>query len=271
MGQNLSTTGTLRFHIVKEGAEAQRLLDEAEKKDFYLADCKDDHANALSRDACSYTVRAMTLHDYKLFEVVVENTRDLLPKRLLHELSTVYLVQLNQSAEGGMPHTRPDAVICYPDISHTFSVITLLHELWHVHQRQHEAWWREVLARLGWQPWQEGQLPLRLESHRRFNPDTIDSPLWCYRQTWVPVPVFRDVTRPRVGEVMIWFYHITLKYHVKSPPREMEEMYRGLPMSAYEHPRELVAYLLSDPARHSECPALGQLIDAVGAISLPSE
>ena len=271
MGQGTSTTGTIQFHIVKDIAEAQRLLDNAEKKDFYLADCKDDHINALSRVACSYTTRPMTIQDYKLFEVVVENTRDLLPQRLRHELTTVYLVQLDQSAEGGMPHTRPDAVICYPNIANTFSVSTLLHELWHVHQRQHETWWRQVFARLGWQPWQEGHLPLRLESHRRFNPDTIDSPLWCYQKTWVPVPIFRDITHPKINEVTIWFYHITLKYHVKSPPKEMETIYRGLPMSAYEHPRELVAYLLSDPVKHSECPALGPLVDAVGAISLPSE
>lgn len=269
MGQ--STSGTIRFHIVKDTAEAQRLLDDAEKKDFYLAECQDDIANVLSRDTCSYTARAMTIHDYKLFEVVIENVQDLLPKRLQHELSTVYLVQLDQTAEGGMPHTRPDTVICYPDITQTFSVTTLLHELWHVHQRQNEAWWRQVFARLGWMPWTEGRLPPHLESHRRLNPDTIDSPLWCYQQSWVPVPIFRDITHPKVNEVMIWFYHISLNYHTKTPPREMEWMYQGLPMSAYEHPRELVAYLLSDPMKYSMCPALGPVIDAVGAISLPSE
>ena len=271
MGQGTSVVESIRFHIVKDVDEAQRLLDEAEKKDFYLADCKDDQENSISRSACAYTTRAMTLHDYKLFEVVVENARDLLPKRLRHELSTVYLIQLDPSAEGGMPHTRPDAVICYPDITNTFSFTTLLHELWHVHQRQHETWWQHVFTQLGWHPWTEGQLPLRLESHRRFNPDTINSPLWCYQRTWVPVPIFSDSTHPRVNEATIWFYHVTLKYHVKSPPKEMEEMYRGLPMSAYEHPRELVAYLLSDPVKHSECPALRPLVDAVGAISLPSE
>jgi hypothetical protein len=178
---------------------------------------------------------------------------------------------LTPSAEGGMPHTRPDAMICYPNITNTFSSTTLIHELWHVHQRQHEAWWQTVFSRLGWKPWTGGALPSHLETYRRFNPDTIDLPLWCYQQTWIPVPVFRDIRRPKVDEVEIWFYHVTLKYHVKSPPKEMEAMYRGLPMSAYEHPREMAAYLLSDPVKYSECPVLAPLVEAVGAISLPSE
>ena len=269
MGQTAS--GTITFHIVGNKTEAQRLLDNAEKKDFYLAEYKDDLANSRSRSASTYIAREMTPYHYKLFEVVIDHVKKVLPKRLQHELSTVHLIQLDSSAEGGMPHTRPDSVICYPDITQTFSRATLLHELWHVHQRQHEAWWRFVFSRLGWKPWNDGLLPIRMEAHRRFNPDTIDTPLWCYQQTWVPVPVFRDISQPKVNEVVIWFYHVSLKYHVKSPPKELEEMYHGLPIHAYEHPRELMAYLLSDPEKYSDCPALGPVIEAVGAISLPSE
>ena len=269
MGQ--STSKNIKFHIIGDKTEAQHLLDEADSKDFYLAECLDDIPNARARSTGSYIARGMTAHDYKFFEVVTENAKEKLPKRLQYELSSIHLIQLAPQAEGGMPHTRPDSIICYPDITNTFSISTLIHELWHVHQRQNESWWRAVFSRLGWKPWTEGILPQRLEANRRFNPDTIDSPLWCYQKTWVPVPIFRDIARPKVNEVDIWFYHITLKYHVKSPPKEMEDAFRSLPMSAYEHPREMVAYLLSDPTAYSACPAMGPLIEAVGAISLPSE
>lgn len=267
MGQKSST---LSFRIEHDPEVAQNLLDDAEKKDFYVEECRDDVANAMARKGLLYRATAMTPRDHKFFEVVIENTKSKLPLRLQRELDVVHIVQLHPSADGGMPHTRPDAVICYPDISKTFSVSTLLHELWHVHQRQYIGWWQQVFQRLGWEPW-SGDLPLPLETHRRFNPDTIDHPLWCFRRTWVPVPVFQDVARPKVTEVSIWFYHVSLKYHVKQIPKEMEEEYHSLPQSAYEHPRELTAYFLSDPVRYVSCPAISAFIQATGMDSFPPD
>lgn len=260
MGQ---TTSSILFHLQHDQSKAQRLLDEAEQKDFYVEECREDPSNASARKGLHYRARGMTLQEYKLFEVVVENTKDRIPPRLQRDLREVHMIQLDSSAEGGMPHTRPDAIICYPDIGTTFSVTTLLHELWHLHQRKQVEWWNGVFRRLGWEPW-SGTLPPALENHRRYNPDTIEQPLWCYRQTWVPVPIFRDISRPRVTEVMIWFYHVSLHYHVKQIPREMEEEYHSLPLSAYEHPRELAAYLLSDPMRYTACPAMKSMMEAAG-------
>lgn len=257
MGQ---TSSSITFQIQHDPIQAQRLLDEAEQKDFYVEECREDPANALARKEALYRATAMTPREHKFFEVVIENTKDKIPRRLERELGTIHIVQLHPSAEGGMPHTRPDAIICYPDISTSFSVSTLLHELWHIHQRQYSAWWNQIFRKFGWEPW-AGDLPLPLEAQRRFNPDTLDSPLWCFRRTWVPVPIFQDVAHPKVTEVSIWFYHVSLKYHVKQIPKEMETEYHSLPLSAYEHPREMTAYLLSDPVRYASCPAMATWIE----------
>jgi hypothetical protein len=279
MGLQQSLMPSIDFRIVSEQDKARELLDQAEQKDFYVEECRDDHANALARRGLVYQARAMTPEEVSLFHVVVENAKEVIPLRLRTELrEPVWLVALDSSAEGGMPHTRPDHVICYPDIYRTFSVSTLLHELWHIHQRQYAGWWLEVFRSWGWEMWESGAvngvgngLPLTLENHRRFNPDTLDAPLWCFQRTWLPIPIFRDVVSPRVGEVDIWFYHVTLRYHVKRVPREMTEVYPpSLPSSAYEHPRELAAYLLSEPDRYRDSPALQQLMDIVGGISFPS-
>jgi hypothetical protein len=267
MGQKPSS---LTFQIQHDPEVAQGLLDDAEKKDFYVEECREDPANALARKKCLYRATTMTPWEYKLFEVVIDNAKDKIPHRLRQELGEVHIIQLHPSAEGGMPHTRPDAVICYPDIHTTFSVGTLLHELWHVHQRQYLGWWDQVFRRLGWEPW-DGQLPLSLEAQRRLNPDTLDRPLWCFRHTWVPVPIFQDVARPKVTEVNIWFYHVSLKYHVKTVPKEMEAEYYSLPQSAYEHPREMAAYLLSDPVRYSACPAMVTLVEVAGVSAFPPD
>ena len=272
LGQSLFAPTSIDFHVVGERDKAQRLLEEAEQKDFYVEECRDDHANTLARRGSTYGAREMPAEEVSFLKVIVENARDHLPLRLRTELTgPVWLVALDRSAEGGMPHTRPDQIICYPDVYRTFSVSTLLHELWHVHQRLYTGWWTEVFRRMGWERWvSEDDLPLTLESHRRFNPDTLDAPLWCFQQTWLPIPVFRDVVSPKVDEVDVWFYHISLKYHVKSIPRELKAEYHpSLPLSAYEHPRELTAYLLSEPERYRDCPALQKLASEVGDISFP--
>lgn len=272
MGLQQSIIPSLSFRIVAEEAEAQRLVDEAERNDFYVEECREDYANKKAREGCMYRARAMSPEEVSFFRVVVENTRSFLPLRLRTELTEpISLIALDSTAEGGMPHTRPTSVVCYPDIYKTYTVGTLLHELWHIHQRQYAGWWQEVFRTLEWEPVSDPSvsLPLSLESHRRFNPDTVDSPLWCFQRTWIPVPVFRDVVRPKVGEVDIWFYHISLKYHVKRPPRELSEHYhRSLPASAYEHPRELMAYLLSEPEKYGNCLAFSRLVDVIGGISL---
>jgi hypothetical protein len=278
MGLQQSMLPSIDFRVVAEEDTARKLLDQAEQKDFYVEECREDRANALARKDTLYRARSMSPEEVAFFKVVVENTKEVLPLRLRTELTEpIWLVALDKSAEGGMPHTRPDHVICYPDIYRTFSVSTLLHELWHVHQRQHVGWWVHVFRLWGWERWEsdgvigEG-LPLSLESQRRFNPDTLDAPLWCFQRTWVPVPIFREVVSPKVEEVEIWFYHVTLRYHVKHVPREfINEYHASLPASAYEHPRELAAYLLSEPERYRNSPAFQQLVEMVGGISFPSQ
>lgn len=267
MGQ---TSSAIAFHIHHDPEEAQRRLALAEQTDFYSEECREDPANALARKEMVYRSTGMTPREYKFFEIVVENTKGKIPRRLQRDLREVHLIQLDRSADGGMPHTRPGTLICYPDIGSTFSASTLLHELWHVHQREHAEWWRGVFQRLGWEPW-KGVLPVALETHRRINPDTMDEPLWCFRQTWVPVPIFRDVAAPHVTEVSVWFYHVSLKYHVKQIPKEMEADYYSLPHSAYEHPREMAAYLLSDPVRYAACPAIASFAEVAGMDAFPAD
>jgi hypothetical protein len=263
-------SSSISFHIVYNKLEAQTLLHEAEQKDFYLEECQDDPMNALARRKTAYSANGMTDREYKFFEVVVENARDKIPLRLQQDLKTVYLVQLMPSADGGMPHTRPDRIICYPDITQTFSFQTLIHELWHIHQRLFRDEWDHVFREMGWEEW-KGRMPAHLDKTRRFNPDTLDTPYWCYQKTWVPIPVFRDIRQPNMTETDVWFYHVSLKYHVKSVPKEMEKEYGTVPWSAYEHPREMAAYLLSDPDRYGQCSGFEKLIRMMGALALPRE
>ena len=146
------------------------------------------------------------------------------------------------------------------------SLSTIIHELWHVHQRKYKDTWAKAFEQLGWKEW-TGRLPSFLEKHRRINPDTVDTPLWIYQDTWVPVPVFRDIQLPSMSDVDIWFYHKE-GYHVQQIPHGME--ISGLPKSAYEHPREITAYLLADHNMYHDSPVLKSLLSSIGHLAISS-
>lgn len=267
MGNSISQSTKLSFNVIMNKPEAQQLLNIAEKDDMYLEECNDDKINAFARRNMTYSANVIPLSEFHYANSFLESSIPYLPQRLQNELGEVKIIQLLPSADGGMPHTRPGNIICFPDISQVFSKTTLIHELWHIHQRRYQDLWLQVFKELGWLPW-SGNLPERLEKYRRFNPDTLDAPLWIYNNKWVSVPVFRDITRPHVGQVDIWFYNTIRNYHTREIPPEIAEVYKDMPTSAYEHPRELTAYMLSEPKHYIGTIGYNKLIDLLGHISI---
>lgn len=264
MGQSGSTEG-LRLILVDKRADAQRVLHIAEQEDFYLQECQEDRANAIARSSLTYAPNSMEDADH--YRLILDQALHLIPKRLKMDLGDVMVVPLMPSAEGGMPHTRPPNLLCFPNTRQLHSTSTLIHELWHLHQRQYAELWRALFQQLGWAEW-NGVLPPLLESSRRYNPDTIDSPLWVYRNAWVPLPIFKDSTRPDIKEIDIWFYHVTNRYHVKTIPSELASFCPNLPSSAYEHPRELAAYVLAEPDLYKETPIFQALLKGMGHLAI---
>ena len=269
MGNGISTNNGLQFVVVNDKREAQALLDSAEREDFYLEECHDDKANSLARRNLTYNANQISLRDNNYAIAYLDSSKSFLPIRLLNDLKEVKIVQLMPSADGGMPHTRPGDIICYPDISQLFSKTTLIHELWHIHQRTYRDMWFKTFKKMGWMMW-DGNLPEQLESARRYNPDTLDCPLWIYDGQWIPIPVFKDITRPNVSDIEIWFYNPEKQYHIKRVPPELAAYFPNLPPNAYEHPREMTAYMLSEPNKYRESQGFKHLIESIGQVSIMS-
>jgi hypothetical protein len=267
MGNHISVPNNLSFVVISDKNQAQKLLNEAEKDDFYLEECHDDKSNSLARRNLTYNPNTISLRDLNYANNFLDGSRTFLPSRLLNDLNEVKIIQLMPSADGGMPHTRPGNIICYGDISQLFSSTTLIHELWHIHQRNYKDLWLKTFKRLGWTMW-SGNLPEELEQARRFNPDTIDCPLWVFDDEWVPVPIFKNITHPNMTDVDIWFYNIKKHYHIKRIPGEIESYFPSMPQSAYEHPREIAAYMLSEPQKYSQSQGFKHLLESIGEISI---
>lgn len=266
MGNNTSKTN-LQISVIYDKKAAQNLLNEAEREDFYIEECHDDKANSLARKNLTYSANSMSIGEYKYATAHLEQSKALIPVRLLNDLKEVKIIQLMPSADGGMPHTRPGGIICYPDFRQLISGTTLIHELWHVHQRLFKDLWFKTFKRLGWTMW-NGELPEQLDKARRYNPDTIDCPLWIFDDEWIPLPIFKDISKPNVAEVEIWFYNPKLQYHLKRVPDVLQSYFPDLPAAAYEHPRELTAYMLSEPDKYKNMRGFKHLIEAVGELSI---
>ena len=263
MGNTESIANRLNIKIISDKIVAKELLDKAEKVDKYLEKCFESKANYIARKNMTYVPNTISLRDFNYGKSYLENAKEMLPQRLLMDLENINIIQLMPTADGGMPHTRPGNIICYPDISQLFSTSTLIHELWHIHQRNYQDMWLQVFKKLGWVPW-SGQLPEVLENNRRFNPDTIDSPMWIYNDKWVPVPVFKDISHQRVNDIDIWFYDTHKNYHIKRVPDEILSYFGNLVFSAFENPREITAYMLSEPNKHKDTDAFKHLLEMIG-------
>lgn len=270
MGSRVSSlTNSLECKVIFDKYAATLLLDRAEQEDGYMEECVNDRLNAKARKEQSYQPNRMTVEEYQQATAFLERSRPLVPKRLQNDLDTVFLMQLMPSADDGMPHTRPGNIICFPDMVQLYSISTLKHELWHVHQRNYQELWQRVFLALGWKPW-SGTLPSHLEGARRFNPDTLDSMNWIFRDTWVPVPVFRDITQPKVSGIDVWFYHVVEQYHTKQVPSELSAYFPHLPAVGFEHPREITAYMLAEPETYVSSPGFQELVNQIGHISVSS-
>lgn len=268
MGIKPSKEYSLFFTIITNKEEAQALLDSAEVMDRYREECFLNHTNAKARLDQGYRANRMSYRELKLFELIIENATPLLPRRLKEDLHEIRLVQLMPSADGGMPHTRPGNIICYPDLSRFLTISTLIHELWHIHQRIYDEEWNRIFEGIGWTIWKDGELPTPLENHRRYNPDTLRAPFYVYDQTWVPVPLFKDISKPILTETTVWFYNIHTRRHSTSIPDDLLKAFPSVPPSAYEHPRELTAYVLSEPQKYADSPGFRKLFQLVGYVSI---
>jgi hypothetical protein len=263
---NILSQDTLQFKVIESKQNATNLLQNAENIDMYLEECYDDDSNSIARRTCTYSPNHVSLNEYKNAIAYLELSKSKIPQRLLMELEEIYIIQLMPSAEGGMPHTRPGDIICYPDISRLYSESTLIHELWHIHQRKYKDIWLKVFDRIGWKLW-DGELPGDLEKYRRFNPDTIDCPFFIFQEKWVPIPIFRNITQPNIGEVDIWFYNVQKNVYVKKIPDEFS-YFGNIPIVAFEHPREITAYILSEHEKYGSSDAFRHLIEAIGYTSI---
>ncbi len=150
------------------------------------------------------------------------------------------IVTMNPTAEAGMPHTRPPNIICMPQyFPESKRDETLAHEYVHIHQRRNIDRWNRFFQKEGWSQVDVSELPERMVSRCRMNPDTIDQPFWRWKDRYVPLPLYEREDKPKLRDVVIQWYDMETGARQPEAPRSFLELYGSAPQP--EHPRELLA------------------------------
>lgn len=268
MGNSQSLQNNINFIFNHDSNDMKHELLKAEEKDNYIHFCSLNQLNKKAREQLQYNTSQFSYKEKSYMHSFFNEINLHIPQKLRVDIKEVKIILLMPSADGGMPHTRPDNLICYGNPTQIYSLNTLIHELWHIHQRNYKDEWAKILEYIGWKEW-DGSLPDKLKDKYRLNPDTVDSPLWIYKNTWVPLPIFKDITNPKINEVNIWFYNTKTQHYITRIPEELKKHFSDLlPDVAFEHPREIAAYLLSERDKYSETNGFKELVKAMGHIAI---
>jgi hypothetical protein len=153
------------------------------------------------------------------------------------------VVWMDPTADAGLPHTRaPDLICISRDFPSADLQSTILHERVHVSQRLHPTAWKDIFEPWSFKIW-NGSLPSEIESKRRINPDLLGVPLYIWKDTWVPLALFKSSNQPRLTEIDLVWWDAKSRTLLRQPPPSWTAFFGSIP--AGEHPYEIIAYLVA--------------------------
>lgn len=281
MGSEISSEKRESTLVVTTAEQAYKLLLEAEAKDSYRDRIFTNEIESKARKDHNYFPLSNSQYNRKNLQdwcntFIQETEKNKHFSWIINTLKKisvkVYIINLQFSADGGMPHTRPlnnlnEALICLPGglRGAEFEKTTLIHELIHVIQRFNPTLWAHFYSKYWSMSPYKGSLPNKYELARRINPDTIPTELYIYRNKWVSFTCFKDVTSPDIRDTVIYYYNTISEAVWTVLPDELEndpifgDHKVSPPMR--EHPNELSAFILAEPDRFSECWVKQHFID----------
>ena len=239
MGQNITKQQDERKPRLLTLDIAKRQLNEAEKIDKYRTTCGSSWPNKVAR--LNQTYSAVDIGKEKSIEEELK-VLEYVPKWISQKTDVVFL---HESADGGMPHTRP-GLICIPNGINTSNIkSTMIHEAVHISQRNSPKLW-DIVYQNAWnmKKWEQ-QVSFDLEVYRRYNPDTFMAGNYIWNDKWVIVPMYKNKNEPVLGQIKLVFYNVENGEWLSFIPEEWINFFgKDLSVAEQEHPHEMAAYIV---------------------------
>lgn len=163
----------------------------------------------------------------------------------------IYIVYLDPRSDSGLPHTRGMSGIALP-IYHLWSPNekTMQHELVHLSQKQFkDRWWQLYSKVWGFRVASKEEfleIPERLRSRRRINPDTLGNPYVVWSERYIPLSLFVEELDPELSKCKRGFWDLEIsQWTWEEPPGWIRMFGQGF---NDEHPNEIAAHWLDGSA-----------------------
>ena len=212
------------------GRAALEALIVAEKVDQYRKQVSESPPNLEARNNQDYMPARYSVH-----RVIVSSKN----------WPNGQVLWLDESADGGLPHTRPPYFICLPiNIPDDKLATTLEHERIHLSQRANMKKWQGIFEK-AWsmKPW-SADIPLEILQRRRLNPDLLNIPMYIWKDEWVVFALFRSMKPSNLSDIDIVWWNAPSRTLHRNAPQGWKEFFGDV--AAGEHPYEIAAYLLAD-------------------------
>lgn len=173
------------------------------------------------------------------------------------------IIWMMPSADGGLPHTRGNNIICIPAYYPVEQLPSLLlHERVHLHQKMYKERWDKFFT----ERWLNRAIwtlpPNKWSDLIRLNPDTIGTPYYAWKHRYVPLTIFDRKDRPDIRETTVIWLDLVDNTVAKYCPPEWDT-WAGTTGPSTEHPREMAAYYIQDRAKWTGTPAADILFAAL--------
>jgi hypothetical protein len=199
------------------------ILEIAEAADSYRMKCSQSFLNQKARELQDYELSSIS----KYAQMYLEKAINTIP---LYDVCQIAI--LNDNADNGFPHTRPNNIVCLPasiciDEPATPKFIeTLIHEAIHVHQRLNKELWLKSLKRVKWTPVNSDLIPDEFKQRMRLNPDTILEPFWAWSEYHVPLCLFRKTGEVSLSNTIVEWLDLRTDSLFHDPPKGFNEVYK---------------------------------------------
>ncbi len=228
---------------------ATKLLESAEKQDNYIEEINGSHSNTYARNGSIYTPKRLNEREYFTHRMVLlQKIREipLLPPCK----KPINIIIMDDTADHGLPHTRPNNIICIP-----YKILLgsdedlkeiIFHEMVHIWQRENPIE-TDALYTTGWKCTRSSADVVEGE---RINPDAMD--LWVWSSVDYPDELYivrprftrQDAAGAKLNDIRMTFYNITKIESSIIVPETLYNMYGSYSKtSAMEHPNEMMAYM----------------------------